>query len=521
MTWSDNGSDALGEEIAERIALLARRAHALDIAPHTVHVSQAGVLLASATCPPHGPDTPQRMYSVGKTLTGIAIGLLADEGKLSLDDPIADHFPRFAPVHPFLRATTVRHLLTMRGPHQDTTYDRDRDDWLESYFRVPPTHPPGTLFTYDTSATYVLSALVERLGGGSLAGYLRPRLLDPIGVSPGLRFLPGPDGVEQGGSGLLCTADDLIRIAHLLLADGVHGTDRLVPADYWRDATRRQADTTQQTWGDTLRQGYGYHLWLPGRGGWLMFGMGGQIVYGDPAHDLAVVVTADSQACAAGDHRLLDDVMDLLVAPLTTDARTGAKAGSAGADAQPTSAGSRTLAWPTPRHVPSPTGTRIRRHRFSGTRRAVLRTSAPAVPASTVHRAGTRPDPGPGPSRITVTTDDDGGGARIRTAHLPAGSDREGPDAADVVWDLTVRFGEAVEAAVAGRPAVVTAGMPDADTLDLRLALRGEDLTTWRVRLAWAPDGVLAVRSQAFGESADPSWTFHAAYAPAEGVAGP
>lgn len=59
-------------------------------------------------------------------------------------------------MHPWLAATTVRHLLAMRGPHRATTYQL------------------GAVFTYDTSGSYVLAALVERLAGVSLTDYLRP-----------------------------------------------------------------------------------------------------------------------------------------------------------------------------------------------------------------------------------------------------------------------------------------------------------------------------------------------------------
>ncbi|GAA1860146.1 serine hydrolase domain-containing protein [Myceligenerans crystallogenes] len=451
-----------GEVAAAGIGELARRAARLDIALHTVRVSLAGELIASAGCPPFGPDLPQRMYSVAKTLTGIAVGMLAAEGKVGLDDAVVGHFPELAPFHPYLEATTVRHLLAMRGPHQATTYERTAGRWLESWFRAAPAHPPGTLFTYDTSGSYVLSALVERVSGGSITGYLRPRLLDPLGVSPELRVLPGPEGIEHGGSGLICTPRDLLRIAEGLMSDDVAG----VPADYWRAATSAQADTTQLTWGGTLRQGYGYQLWLPGRGGWLMFGMGGQIVYGDPARRLAVVVTADSQACTGGDQRLLDDVMDLLIEPL--------------GDAVPP--------------VPAAAGTGL----------------ASALPAPVVAGQG----PAPAPPVVDL--------AWPAPAHDPAApthlTEQLAAAAAAVLtplgWRPDLRFDGPSEAVVAGRPAVVTAGRPDPDTLDLRCDLHGDELTPWRVRLSRTAHGAIAVQSQAYGEGADPAWTFRTTHHP-------
>ncbi|MFJ3405586.1 serine hydrolase domain-containing protein [Promicromonospora sp. NPDC090134] len=456
------------------IAGLARRAGALDVALHTVQVSVRGETVAHAVSGPLDLDTPQRMYSVSKTFTSLAIGMLADDGALSLDDPVADHFTELAPVHPWLAATTVRNVLAMRGPHRATTYQLGADVWLESYFRVPPTHPPGTVFTYDTSGSYVLAALVERLAGTSLTDYLRPRLLDPLGMSPGLRFLTGPEGIGHGGSGLICTPRDLLRLAHLLLDDGVHDGVRLLPADYLRSATSRQADTSLQTEAAALRNGYGYQLWLPRRGSWLLLGMGGQIVYGDPVRGLAVVVTADTQACTGGD-RLVDDVLDLLVDPLVDrlDARATSQGVPAVHDAAGVSGTTVHLTWPAPRHDP-----------------------AHARPASGSYA---KVADGPGPAELILSLD--GSGGRVRSAGGGAGG-----------WDLELRYDGPVQTVVTGRPAVVTAGWTDANTLDVRCALLGDDLTTWRARFAWAADGSLAVRSQVFGESADDEWGFHAGY---------
>lgn len=479
------------------IAGLGRRAGALDIALHTVQVSAHGETVAHAVSDALDLDTPQRMYSVSKTVTGLAIGLLADKGALGLDDPVAKHFPEMGPVHPWLEATTIRHMLAMRGPHRSTTYKVTAGGWLESYFRVPPTHPPGTAFTYDTSASYVLAALVERLSGTSLPDFLRPRLLEPLGIGPGLRFLTGPEGISHGGSGLVCTPRDLLRLAHLLLHDGVHDGARLLPADYLRAATSPQADTALQTWGDALRRGYGYQLWLPRRGGWLMFGLGGQIVYGDPARELAVVVTADAQACASGDQRLLDDVLDGLVDPLAErlDVDRLDTEGSLGAGAVDGAAGSAVrLSWPAPGHD--------------------------ASHARPVDGRYVNVTDGPGPAEVVLSLDDDGGRLRIARVDTADGVDMAGDQALARGRDVELRFERPVRTAVDGRPAVVTAGWTGVDTLDLRCALLGDDLTTWRARLAWATDGTLAVQSQEFGECADQAWNFHAACRPVPGSSG-
>ncbi|MFD6179297.1 MULTISPECIES: serine hydrolase domain-containing protein [unclassified Isoptericola] len=452
--------------LAAGLATVVARARELDVAVHTVDVRAGGERLLAAACAPLGHDVPQRMYSVSKTVTGLAVGLLAAEGALGLDDPVVGHFPDLLdghPAHPWLEATTLRHMLAMVGPHRATTYQVREGGWLESYFRVPPTHPPGTLFTYDTSAAYTLAALVERVSGTSLAEYLRPRVLDPLDVSPGLRFLPGPDGFSHGGSGLICTPDDLARLARLLNDGGVHDGARLLPAEYLAAATSPQSDPATQTWGGPFRAAYGYQLWLPPAGGWLMFGMGGQIVYGDPRLRVTVVVTADSQAAASGDQKLLDLVLDHLVEPARELARAGGGAATAGAVVAP-------LPWPTPPHEPAHARPLV--GRWAG------RT------------------PGSGPAGLTLDVDAAGG--------TIASSDGWSI-ALDTAGPLTTRIGD--------EPAVVTAGWTGPGVLDVRAGTHGDELATLRLRIALADDGTLAVQSQGFGETLDPRWSFHAAYA--------
>ncbi|GAA1731564.1 hypothetical protein GCM10009809_28790 [Isoptericola hypogeus] len=446
------------------LATLARRAHALDVAVHTVQATVGGEPVATAACAPLGLDVPQRMYSVSKTVTGLAVGLLAAEGKVSLDDPVVRHFPEMAPVHPWLEATTLRHMLAMRGPHRSTTYEVRDGGWLESYFRVPPSHRPGTMFTYDTSASYTLAALVERTAGSSLTEYLRPRVFDPLGMSPGLRFLTGPDGFSHGGSGLVCTPRDLLRLAHLLLDDGVAGGERLLPADYLRAATSPQTDTATATWGAEFRGAYGYQLWLPPRGGWLMFGLGGQVVYGHPGHQLAVVVTADAQAAGSGDTKLLDLVLAHVVDP-AVDGPAASRGPAPAHDAVE-------LTWPAPRHD-----------------------AAHARPL-TGRWSGRTADGDPVELALRL---DERGGTVSSTAGLV----------------LELSFDGPVRTTVADDPAVITAAWSAPGVLDVRCAGHGDELATTRMRLVAPGDGTLTVQSQGFGETLDPRWTFLATCSPA------
>ncbi|WP_156762166.1 serine hydrolase domain-containing protein [Microbacterium karelineae] len=452
--------------MTDPLAAFVARAAAHDIALHSLEVSVHGELVQSAGAAPLGPLTPHRMYSVAKSLTGLIVLALAHEGRLGLDDRIVDHFPEKRPVDPLTARATVADLLAMRGPHAATTYREEDGDWLDSWFRTPPTHRPGTLFTYDTSGSYVLSALVERIAGAPLEDVLRDRIFAPTG-GDGMRMRRGPDGVGHGGSGLVCRPRDLLRVAEALNAEG-----GVLPAGVVRAALERRADPAMQTWGAPLRAGYGAQFWLPPGGGWMMFGLGGQIVYGDPDRGVAAVVTANAQACQSGDQRLAS----LFLEAIADD---------------PSGEDPVELRWPAPRHDP--------RH-------------ARAADGELIAVSGRGHPP-----RIQARLGADAVELRFGSAVSVGPLDRADP----------VEIPGLGTAAIAARPGhadpveipglgvgVATGGWCEPDTLDLRVDLSGDDIARLRMRILVTDDGLITVQSQGFGPAIGGTWNWFGSYAP-------
>ena len=140
---------------------------------------------------PIAADRPHMLFSLSKSFTSSAIGLAVAEGRLSVDDPVLSFFPDDAPAKPseHLAAMRVHDLLSMSTGHaEDTTPDmRQQPDgnWAKAFLARPVEHTPGTHFFYNSGATYMLSAIVQRLTGGALLDYLRPRLFDAAGHRAG------------------------------------------------------------------------------------------------------------------------------------------------------------------------------------------------------------------------------------------------------------------------------------------------------------------------------------------------
>ena len=246
---------------------------------------------------PWSADRKHRMYSVSKSFVSLAVGMMVDEGKLTLDDRIAEHFPDKLPekLHPWLADSTVRDLLTMSTAHSRTSYTRDDPDWVSTFFNKTPSHPPGTIFSYDTAATVVLTATVERLSGTPFLDYMRPRFLDRIGFSADAWCVRTPEGVSWGGSGVICTLRDLARVALACMNGGTWGEERVLPEDYVRAATSWQIDNAIRG-----NDGYGYQIWRDKENGFSFRGMGSQYAICFPDKEFLFTCISDTQGALAG-----------------------------------------------------------------------------------------------------------------------------------------------------------------------------------------------------------------------------
>lgn len=264
---------------------------------------------------PYSKDTNHRMYSVNKSYVALAIGLLVKEGKVTLDDKICDFFPEKLPeegAHSWCEEMTILDMLTMRTCYSSTTFKRyDGEDWTESFFRVAPDHVAGTVFAYDTSATHTLGALVEKLTGKELLAYLQEKILDKLGCSKGAYIMKDPIGVSQGGSGLMCTMEDMARVAYLCNHMGELDGEELIPRDYMEAATSLQVPTDTHIPLDE-KMGYGYYIWMGRHNSFVMYGMGGQLAICIPEVDVCLITMADVIGSPVGLHSIYDAFYQIL-----------------------------------------------------------------------------------------------------------------------------------------------------------------------------------------------------------------
>ena len=262
---------------------------------HSFMLIKNGKTLADCYWPFFSADKKHRMYSVSKSFTSAAIGRMIDEGRISLDDKVADFFPEYLPAdpHPYILQATVRHLLMMSTFNLSTA--SGDDDWTRAFFQDSREKiEPGSRFSYDTSATNVLCAIIEKLNGKPILEYMRP-VFDEIGISKDIWCIKSPDGRSWTGSGIMCTTSDFARFALLCMNKGKWNGKQLISREYMEAATSAQIDNGTRN-GPELQFGYGYQFWCLRDGGFACNGMGSQLALCLPSKNLVLITTADNQA---------------------------------------------------------------------------------------------------------------------------------------------------------------------------------------------------------------------------------
>lgn len=267
------------------------------ITMHSVLMLRGNDLFFERYWAPFTADQVHRMYSVTKSFVAIAVGCLLDEGKIDLDDPIVKYFSDKQPeqVHPYMAEQTIRQMLMMSTCLTGVNWFQPGVvDRTKYYFAQTPNRPAGTLFDYDSTGSYILGALVERLSGMSLLDYLKVKVLDRIGGFENAQMLKTPDGTAWGDSALLCTPRALMNFARFVMNLGTWEGERLLSEEYLRDATRPWTSNDLEGRRAYNHHGYGYQIWMSERG-FSFHGMGGQYAICVPEEDFIFVCTGDNQ----------------------------------------------------------------------------------------------------------------------------------------------------------------------------------------------------------------------------------
>lgn len=280
---------------------------------HSFMLLRHGQVAAEAWWKPFAPERKHMLFSLSKSFTSTAVGLAVSEGLLSVGDRVADFFPEALPEEPSdnLLRMTVGDLLCMGTGHAEDSMNKvtaaPDGDWVKAFLAFPVEHEPGTRFVYDSGASYMLSAIVQKVSGLTLLDYLKPRLFEPLGfVEPVWQACPR--GRSAGGWGLKLVTEDIAKFGQLYLQRGQWNGRQLVPQQWVQDATSVKINNGNDQESD-WSQGYGYQFWKCRHGGYRGDGAYGQFCIVLPGQDAVIAITSASKEMG----HVMDAVWDHLL----------------------------------------------------------------------------------------------------------------------------------------------------------------------------------------------------------------
>ncbi len=260
---------------------------------HKFMALRHGKVICECAFDPYPLDMWHVSYSMCKSITGLAIGILIDEGKLSLETKLNEIFgARFSPFGIFKRSITVLNLLNMSsGVDFNEAGALSGNDWRQSFFDASFKFDPGTKFEYNSMNSYMLSAIVTEITGMSMFDFCKERIFEPLGIKR-VFWEACPQSITKGGWGLFMRAEDMAKLGQLFLRGGFWYGKRIVSPEWIQKATSWQIET-----GSDDNKHYGFQVWINDdrTGSYSFNGMLGQNVFVYPDLDMVVVTNAGNE----------------------------------------------------------------------------------------------------------------------------------------------------------------------------------------------------------------------------------
>lgn len=281
---------------------------------HSMLILRDGALVFEHYFDPYTAEDAHAMYSCSKTFTSMCVGIAAGKGLLKLTDRVVDFFPEIEYKNTeFAEQMTIRDLLCMGSGHGEDTFPNmlmSGESWPKVFLNQSVDHAPGGHFVYNTGATYMCSAILQKVTGRTTLELADEWIFQKIGIDKPV-WLTCPEGVSQGGTGLHLKPRDMARMGLLISNNGVWEGEQIIPAKYIAEASARQIDNSVSgNPGPNWAVGYGYQMWRCKFDAFRADGMGGQFIVMLPEKQLVVVFTSALGSDIGYDLNVIED--DLL-----------------------------------------------------------------------------------------------------------------------------------------------------------------------------------------------------------------
>ncbi len=258
---------------------------------------------------PTGPNVPQNVASVTKSVLGLLVGTALDKGIFaSVDDPLAKYLAEAADpaLDPRTLIVTLKHLLTMSVGWESRDTDQPPFHFSDALKR-PFAFQPGEKFQYDNVTSHILGIALARAAGMSVERFADQHLFGALGIT-NVSWRQDAQGNTMGWHNLHLTLEGMLKIGQLVLDEGAWNGQRIVSKAYLTDML-----TAHNSGGPPSNTPYGYQWYVfrtPDRQHRAhgAFGYGGQLIYVVP--DLKIVIAkTQTRDQRGGDTRFIREIV--------------------------------------------------------------------------------------------------------------------------------------------------------------------------------------------------------------------
>lgn len=254
---------------------------------HNLVILHDGEVICECSRDGYGVNTLHLSHSMSKTVTGMMVGIVAEDGLIKTTDKLVDIFPEITYRDKRFADITVEHLLQMTtGVDFAEAGSITESKWTEAFFDSSMRFAPGAKFAYNSMNSYILARIIERVTGKAFGDVARERFFAPLGIK-NYFWEKSPEGTEKGGWGLYMSAESWAKVGYMFLSSGVFLGERVLPYE-WVEKSSRAGVASGYVNGDF---DYGYQMWYSRYGGEHLFnGMLGQNVWVCPKNKIVAVI---------------------------------------------------------------------------------------------------------------------------------------------------------------------------------------------------------------------------------------
>ncbi len=249
----------------------------------------------------YGKDSYSNSFSMAKSIVSLLMGCALSDGYVkSIDEPVGNYLPEFAEGDK--AKITIKHLLTMSsGLSWDESYSTLFSLTTQGYYgkNLPKlvlnqtvVKEPGKTFEYRSGDTQLLSLIIEKATGKTLADYASEKIWSKIGAEhDALWCLDRKDGVEKAFCCFNTNARDFARFGQLVLNGGRWNGEQIVPEEYLNESLTPASYLFDPETNKNV-DFYGYQWWMINVDGyktWYARGLLGQYIFVIPSLNAVVV----------------------------------------------------------------------------------------------------------------------------------------------------------------------------------------------------------------------------------------